>query len=226
MKEKKFKVGDRVRVIGKIGHSCEIGDTGVIRSKTLNPVTGLTWYAVELDRGSNAFHICDGTCKKNHGQWIKPCDLELIERPPQLPTINPTKFRVIIDSDGECTGAKLLHGKKVVREAEVNRYYKDEHDEQTAIEAVVAKMFPLKTEEKAKEDTHHDIRLLVCVNAGKSSFATSHDLHEGDIYTVIDGRIKHNGGTIYSGYTSAETLNMGTGCNFVEVYNNRAGGVK
>lgn len=51
------------------------------------------------------------------------------------------EFKLIIESEGDVTRAKLLHGKEVVRKARVKRYSADIYDEEAAAKAAVAKLF-------------------------------------------------------------------------------------
>lgn len=208
----KFKIGDRVEFIDEsIFHNAKIGDRGEIVN-TSKTSCGLA-YGVKLDYRRDVFHNCAGSCENGYGQWVYENQIKLIEP-------EKKKFTVVIQSEGDCTTAKMLHGKKVIREAEVNRYFEDEYSEQVAIEAVVAKMFPLKeAKPELKADVNHKIQLLVCVDTYCSTFAITRNLHEGDIYTVIDGKIKKKGCIIYDGYTTTENLNAGTGCKFIEIYN-------
>lgn len=207
----KFKIGDRVRYVGEHVNFLK-GKTGTAKHIEEDP--NIVIYSVEFDETNELLHTCGGHTKPNTGWWCEKNELELIEP-------EEKSFTVVIQSKGDCTTAKMLHGKKVIREAEVNRYRSDVYNEQTAIEAVVAKMFPLKAkpEPNIATGTKHKIQLLVCVNVGKSSFAGSHDLHNGDVYSVIDGVLRHNGYGIYMGYTTVESLNAATGCEFVEIYN-------
>lgn len=207
----KFKIGDRVRYVGECVSFLK-GKTGTVKyiADELNRVS----YSVEFDETDRLLHTCAGHTKPDTGWWCEKNDLELIEP-------EEKSFTVVIQSKGDCTTAKMLHGKKVIREAEVNRYRSDVYNEQTAIEAVVAKMFPLKAkpEPNIATDTKHKIQLLVCVNVGKSSFAGIVSLRNGYVYSVIDGVIKRGGRIIYTGYTTVESLNAATGCEFVEIYN-------
>lgn len=207
----KFKIGDRVRYVGEHVSFLK-GKTGTVKyiADELNEAS----YSVEFDETDKLLHTCDGCTKLNTGWWCEKNDLELIE-------LEEKSFTVVIQSKGDCTTAKMLHGKKVICEAEVNRYHSDVYNEQTAIEAVVAKMFPLKSkpEPNIATGTKHKIQLLVCVNVGKSSFADISSFRNGYVYSVIDGVIKRGGRIIYTGYTTTEILNAATGCEFVEIYN-------
>lgn len=55
--------------------------------------------------------------------------------------VEKREFKVVIESKGDTTTAKLLHGKEVVRKASVKRYREDVYSEETAAKAVVAKLF-------------------------------------------------------------------------------------
>lgn len=72
---KRFKIGDRVRLIsidGDYNSRLKIGATGVIK----NFYNGSYDYKVEFDEYFNG-HSCGGVCKDGHGQNIYDKDLEL-----------------------------------------------------------------------------------------------------------------------------------------------------
>lgn len=212
----KFKVGDRVRYTGTCNDFIE-NKTGTIRH--IDEYDVYFKYAVEFDKASDKFHECCGYVKPHTGWWCNENELELIEP-------EEKSFTVVIQSKGDCTTAKMLHGKQVIREAEVNRYHSDEYDEQTAIEAVVAKMFPLKAKPEPKPEPHiatgtkHKIQLIVCVDSHGTEFAIVNSVMRNEIYAVVNGRVANCvGQIIYDGYTTVESLNRLTGCEFAEIYN-------
>lgn len=215
---KKFKIGDRVRITNNHGCCAAVGDTGTICNDYYYGGNTRTdyMYGIRLDEPNLLDHSCGGSCEDNRGQNMMGSQLEPIEP-------NPKQFTVVIRSEGDTTTAKMLYGKSVVREATVTRYHEDEYDEQTAIEAVVAKMFPQKQqtpEPTATTASGHKIQLLVCVYTVGSSSAIFSGIISGDVITVVDGRIRDRcGNTIYEGYTTVDNLNIATGCTFVEIYN-------
>lgn len=143
----KFKVGDRVAVTldKAIRAACNLAEEEPARIIALKD-DDIYDYAVRFDAGNTHFHTCENKCEDNHGWYVREREIRPLG---QTSFDNHPKFRVIIESDGDRTTAKMLHGKEVVREAEVNRYYKDENDEQVAIKAVVAKMFRPRREIEA-----------------------------------------------------------------------------
>ena len=133
----KYKIGDRVRYLG-YSFSVQRGEMGVV--KGFMPHSDLT--AIELDH-EVSFHDCNGLTRFRRGWWVSPGSIELI-KPAER------EFKLIIVSKGDVTTAKLLHGKKIEKEATVTRYHEDEHSEKAAVEAVVKKLFGEEEKEEAK----------------------------------------------------------------------------
>lgn len=131
----KFKIGDRVAVAldKEIRAVCDLAEEEPARIIALEDDGIYDDYAVRLDAGRAGDHTCGNKCEDNHGWYVREREIRPLG---QTSFDNHPKFRVIIESDGDRTTAKMLHGKEVVREAEVSRYYKDDYDEQVAIEAV------------------------------------------------------------------------------------------
>lgn len=161
----KFKIGDRVKYVGKMR---EFKDkVGTVVSLESHNCCG-----VVFDEYSRYFHSLGGLCPVGHGRWCNNTDLELISE---------HRFNVIITSVGDTTTAKLLHGKKVEKEVSVKRYHKDVYSEEAAALAVCEKLFGA---DKPKEDAEPEGINCKAVYIGKSRADFTH----GKIYEFSDGR--------------------------------------
>ena len=125
-----FKKGDRVRLIQDVDHA-KAGMIGTVMCKCLGKANTL---AVDFDEAFEGGHACTGYTREDHGHWIYPSALKRISA--------PHKFTLVITSKGDHTEAKFLHGKKVIKTAEVNRFKGDAYSQSAAIYAIVNKMFP------------------------------------------------------------------------------------
>ncbi len=123
-----IKIGDKVRVVAEISrlNGCE----GVV--KYISDGGGMC--AVEFSELPFIGHNCNGCTKSGKGQWVFSSSLKLIEEVPK-------EFKVIVESKGDITTAKLIHGKRVEKEVSVKRYYKDNYDESQAVRYVSEKLF-------------------------------------------------------------------------------------
>lgn len=131
-----FKVGDKVIVRLAIGDR-----TGTIKyiASAGEYLFGASFpYAVEfeenLPRGIG--YCCDGHCAHGKGRWSAKNELKHYREP---------EFKIIIESKGDTTKAKLIHGKSVDKTAEVKRYSADKYSEKGAAKYVVAKLFGEKS---------------------------------------------------------------------------------
>lgn len=167
-----FKIGDRVKYVGKTSEFK--GKVGTVVSVVNNDC------GVAFDEYFPFCHNLGGLCPVGHGRWFDNTDLELISE---------HRFNVIITSVGDTTTAKLLHGKNVEKEVSVNRYHKDVYSEKAAVEAVCKKLFG---EDKPKEDAKPMGINCKAVYIGKSRSSFTH----GKIYEFSDGRCLGDDGDI------------------------------
>lgn len=162
-----FKVGDRVKYVGKMPELK--GKVGTVVCFEFND------YGVTFDEYVPFFHSLGGLCSNGHG-WLCECaELELISE---------HRFNVIITSAGDTTTAKLLHGKKVEKEVSVKRYHKDVYNEEAAVEAVCKKLFG---EDKPKEDAKPmgiNCKAVCLLDCNIDGFTFT----RGKIYEFSDGR--------------------------------------
>lgn len=163
----KFKIGDRVKYVGKMPEFK--GKVGTIVDFSYDSC------GVVFNEYLPFCHSLGGLCAFGHGRWCVDTDLELLSE---------RRFNVIITSVGDTTTAKLLHGKKVEKVVSVKRYHKDVYSEAAAVEAVCKKLFGA---DKPKEDAEPEginckaVCLLDC-NIDGFTFT------RGKIYEFSDGR--------------------------------------
>jgi len=71
---RKFKIGDRVKLINKDMVFFKVGETGTIRCfyEGARPDVGVEW-----DTKSNHRHSLHGNCKEGYGYYVFEEDLEL-----------------------------------------------------------------------------------------------------------------------------------------------------
>lgn len=169
----KFKIGDRVKYVGKIPEF-----KGMVG--TVMDVAPGDCYGIFFDEYLWFLHSLGGLCPVGHGRWCNNTDLELISE---------HRFNVIITSVGDITTAKLLHGKKVEKEVSVKRYHKDVYSEAAAVEAVCEKLFG---KDKPKEDAEPEGISCKAVYIGTSQLGYTH----GKIYEFSDGRCLDDDGDL------------------------------
>lgn len=167
----KFKVGDRVRIVDRFLTACKVGDTGII--KYIDNPSSVLDYAVELDREDMLFSSCNCHTKDNRGQWVSDDNIELIE----------PEFKLVVISKGDKTKAKLYRGESLEKEAEVNRYHKDEYSEKAAVEAVTKKIFD-EEEKEESEDNLFNGKAVATEDESDSVFTIT----RGRVYEFINGR--------------------------------------
>ena len=164
----KFKIGDRVKYIGKMPKLK--GKVGTVVS-----LESPNYCGVVFDEYSRYLHSLGGLCPVGHGRWCNNTVLELISE---------HRFNVIITSAGDTTTAKLLHGKKVEKEVSVKRYYRDDYSEEAAVEAVCKKLFG---KDKPKEDAKPmgiSCKAVCLYDCNIDGFTFT----RGKIYEFSDGR--------------------------------------
>ena len=181
MENKKiFKTGDRVRIINKDGTNTKVGDTATV----VGDYNGTIWeYSIRMDVPNTRYHSCAGRTEVDRGQFANKENLELIK--------DGNEFKLIITSKGDKTKAKLIRGKTVVKEVEVNRYHEDTYSEYAAVDAVVSKIF-----DKKKNDNDHKEEKKPSYFNGKAVCVSGITglLTKGKIYLFTEGRCKNNCG--------------------------------
>lgn len=108
--DKKFKVGDRVRVT-KDYDSAKKDMVGTV------VVEGFCNYGVRFDRKFGGGHNLYGRCEYGCGQYVHPDYLELI-----------CNNKIVITADSKTTTARLYDGEKVIKAAKAECSPEDEFD--------------------------------------------------------------------------------------------------
>ena len=108
---RKFKVGDRVRVI-KDYDSAKKGMVGTIEVVRDEKIVG-----VKFDKKFYGGHILGGRCEHGYGHWVYPDCIELI-----------SGNKIVITADGATTTARFYDGEKVIKAAKAECSPEDEFD--------------------------------------------------------------------------------------------------
>lgn len=114
--DRKFKVGDRVRVI-KDYASAKKGMVGTIAVVDNPELYGAKMIGVKFDKRFQGGHDLNGMCKCGYGQWVYPDYIELI-----------SGNKIVITTDGATTTARFYDGKKVIKAAKAECSPEDEFD--------------------------------------------------------------------------------------------------
>ena len=108
---RKFKVGDRVRVI----KDCDLAKKGMVG--TIAVVRDEKIVGVKFDKKFYGGHILGGRCEHGYGHWVHPDCIELI-----------SDNKIVITTDGATTTARFYDGKKVIKAAKAECSPEDEFD--------------------------------------------------------------------------------------------------
>ena len=112
---RKFKVGDRVRVIKDFG-GAKKGMVGTI-AVVDNPEDNEKTIGVKFDKKFCGGHNLEGGCEFGYGHWVFPNCIELI-----------SGNKIVITADGATTTARFYDGKKVIKAAKAECSPEDEFD--------------------------------------------------------------------------------------------------
>lgn len=173
----KFKVGDIVKVVGRVG---------IIN---MFP-TGTVGKVLEADGNPLVQSLYPIWCNERSVQYVSDSDLELISN--SKARSNKSLWKVVISSAGDETTARFYEDGKCPMTATVRRYYKDKYDTFTAADEAVKKLFgkqnkPIEQTEPEKPKGY----------TGKAMCFT--DLHfqpftKGKIYDFVDGIVVDDDG--------------------------------
>lgn len=108
---RKFKVGDRVRVI-KDFDGAKKGMVGTIAVVSDEKIVG-----VKFDKRFWGGHDLNGGCEFGYGHWVFPDCMQLI-----------SGNKIVITADGATTTARFYDGKKVIKAAKAECSPEDEFD--------------------------------------------------------------------------------------------------
>ena len=108
---RKFKVGDRVRVIKDydLAKKGMVGTIAVVRDEKI--------VGVKFDKKFYGGHVLGGRCERGYGYWVYPDCIELI-----------SGNKIVITADGATTTARFYDGKKVIKAAKAECSPEDEFD--------------------------------------------------------------------------------------------------
>ena len=108
---RKFKVGDRVRVIKDFDGAKKgmVGTIAVVRDEKI--------VGVKFDKKFYGGHLLAGRCESGYGHWVFPDCIELI-----------SGNKIVITADGATTTARFYDGKKVIKAAKAECSPEDEFD--------------------------------------------------------------------------------------------------
>ena len=173
----KFKVGDSVKVVGRVG------------IMNMFP-TGTVGKVLEADGKPLVQSLYPIWCNERSVQYVSDCDLELISN--SKARSNKSLWKVVISSAGDETTARFYEDGKCPMTATVRRYHKDKYDTFIAADEAVKKLFgkqdkPIEQTEPEKPKGY----------TGKAMCFT--DLHfqpftKGKIYDFVDGNVVDDDG--------------------------------
>lgn len=173
----KFKVGDIVKVVGRVG------------IMNMFP-TGTVGKVLEADGKPLVQSLYPIWCNERSVQYVSDCDLELISN--SKARSNKSLWKVVISSAGDETTARFYEDGKCPMTATVRRYHKDKYDTFIAADEAVKKLFgkqdkPIEQTELEKPKGY----------TGKAMCFT--DLHfqpftKGKIYDFVDGNVVDDDG--------------------------------
>lgn len=173
----KFKVGDIVKVVGRVG------------IMNMFP-TGTVGKVLEADGKPLVQSLYPIWCNERSVQYVSDCDLELISN--SKARSSKSLWKVVISSAGDETTARFYEDGKCPMTATVRRYHKDKYDTFIAADEAVKKLFgkqdkPIEQTEPEKPKGY----------TGKAMCFT--DLHfqpftKGKIYDFVDGNVVDDDG--------------------------------
>ena len=114
--DRKFKVGDRVRVI-KDYDSAKKGMVGTIAVVDNSEAYNEKTIGVKFDKKFYGGHGLEGMCEFGYDHWVFPNCIELI-----------SGNKIVITADGATTTARFYDGKKVIKAAKAECSPEDEFD--------------------------------------------------------------------------------------------------
>ena len=173
----KFKVGDIVKVVGRVG------------IMNMFP-TGTVGKVLEADGKPLVQSLYPIWCNERSVQYVSDCDLELISN--SKARSNKSLWKVVISSAGDETTARFYEDGKCPMTATVRRYHKDKYDTFIAADEAVKKLFgkqdkPIEHTEPEKPKGY----------TGKAMCFTDLNFQpftKGKIYDFVDGNVVDDDG--------------------------------
>lgn len=111
--DRKFRVGDRVRVI----EDCDGAKKGMVGTVIAPDTESRKSLGVKFDKKFYDGHTLQGRCESGYGHWVLPDCLELIG-----------DNKIVITTDGKSTTARFYDGKRVIKAAKAECSPEDEFD--------------------------------------------------------------------------------------------------
>lgn len=175
----KFKVGDTVKVVGRVG------------IMNMFP-TGTVGKVLEADGKPLVQSLYPIWCNERSVQYVSDCDLELVSsaskssKADMMPS--KPKWKIVIVPDGDKTSAQFYDGGKCAMTASVRRYHKDSYDVFTAADEAVKKLFGKQDKLEPENSKGYTGKAMYISDSEYDHFI------KGRIYDFVDGNVVDDDG--------------------------------
>ena len=169
----KFKVGDIVKVVGRVG------------IMNMFP-TGTVGKVLEADGKPLVQSLYPIWCNERSVQYVSDCDLELISN--SKARSNKSLWKVVISSAGDETTARFYEDGKCPMTATVRRYHKDKYDTFTAADEAVKKLFGKQGKLEPENSKGYTGKAMYISDSEYDHFI------KGRIYDFVDGIVVDDDG--------------------------------
>ena len=169
----KFKVGDTVKVVGRVG------------IMNMFP-TGTVGKVLEADGKPLVQSLYPIWCNERSVQYVSDCDLELISN--SKARSNKSLWKVVISSAGDETTARFYEDGKCPMTATVRRYHKDKYDTFTAADEAVKKLFGKQDKLEPENSKGYTGKAMYISDSEYDHFI------KGRIYDFVDGIVVDDDG--------------------------------
>ena len=169
----KFKVGDIVKVVGRVG------------IMNMFP-TGTVGKVLEADGKPLVQSLYPIWCNERSVQYVSDCDLELISN--SKARSNKSLWKVVISSAGDETTARFYEDGKCPMTATVRRYHKDKYDTFTAADEAVKKLFGKQDKLEPENSKGYTGKAMYISDSEYDHFI------KGRIYDFVDGIVVDDDG--------------------------------
>ena len=169
----KFKVGDIVKVVGRVG------------IMNMFP-TGTVGKVLEADGKPLVQSLYPIWCNERSVQYVSDYDLELISN--SKARSNKSLWKVVISSAGDETTARFYEDGKCPMTATVRRYHKDKYDTFTAADEAVKKLFGKQDKLEPENSKGYTGKAMYISDSEYDHFI------KGRIYDFVDGIVVDDDG--------------------------------
>ena len=169
----KFKVGDIVKVVGRVG------------IMNMFP-TGTVGKVLEADGKPLVQSLYPIWCNERSVQYVSDCDLELISN--SKARSNKSLWKVVISSAGDETTARFYEDGKCPMTATVRRYHKDKYDTFIAADEAVKKLFGKQDKLEPENSKGYTGKAMYISDSEYDHFI------KGRIYDFVDGIVVDDDG--------------------------------